>query len=147
MDRDSLTDTVLLLAQLIAPPLQPGPIRLPESAPLQRPGVRAPDDKPILNDEQAPEQPSARPRAPASSAAPLPGVRGSSVYSASELNAELPDLRSTLAVLGAAGDGELEADQFLELLRTKAKGLEAQGWSTPGKSDLAAAIRAQLKPE
>lgn len=71
-------------------------------------------------------------------------MAGQRDYSASELNAELPDLRSTLAVLGAAGDGELEADQFLELLRTKAKGLEAQGWSTPGKSDLAAAIRAQL---
>ena len=28
---------MLLLAQLVAPPLQPGPVRLPETAPLERP--------------------------------------------------------------------------------------------------------------
>jgi len=71
-------------------------------------------------------------------------MAGQRDYSAAELDAELPDLRSTLAALGAAGEGELEADQFLELLRLKARELEARGWSTPAKSDLAAAIRAQL---
>lgn len=74
-------------------------------------------------------------------------MAGQRDYSANELNAELPDLRSTLAALGAAGDGELEADQFLELLRAKGKGLEAQGGSAHDTSDLAAAIRAQLKTD
>ncbi|MEB3173520.1 MAG: hypothetical protein VKL97_06600, partial [Cyanobacteriota bacterium] len=72
-------------------------------------------------------------------------MAGQRDYSAAELDAELPDLRSTLAALGAAGDGELEADQFLELLRLKVRELEARGWSTPAKSELAAAIRAQLR--
>ena len=72
-------------------------------------------------------------------------MAGQRDYSATELDAELPDLRSTLAALGAAGDGELEADQFLELLRAKARDLEVRGWQAPAKSDLAAAIRAQLE--
>ena len=85
---------MLFLAQWIAPPLQPGPIRLPESAPLQRPGPQAPDDKPILNDDQAPEQPAAKPQtspghATPERSAPLPDVKGSSVYSARELRAIL----------------------------------------------------------
>jgi len=71
-------------------------------------------------------------------------MAGQRDYSAAELDAELPDLRSTLAALGAAGDGELEADQFLELLRRKALELQSQGWEVAGKHDLAAAIRAQL---
>ena len=71
-------------------------------------------------------------------------MAGQRDYSAAELDAELPDLRSTLAALGAAGEGELEADQFLELLRLKARELKERGWNAPAKSDLAAAIRAQL---
>jgi hypothetical protein len=72
-------------------------------------------------------------------------MAGQRDYSATELDAELPDLRSTLAALGAAGDGELEADQFLELLRAKARQLQSSGWAAPQGADLAAAIRAQLK--
>jgi hypothetical protein len=71
-------------------------------------------------------------------------MAGQRDYSAHELNAELPDLRSTLAALGAAGEGELEADQFLELLRAKADQLQRQGKVGAGSNDLAAAIRAQL---
>ena len=71
-------------------------------------------------------------------------MAGQRDYSATELDAELPDLRSTLAALGAAGEGELEADQFLDLLRAKARELQSRGWKPPAKSDLAAAIRAQL---
>jgi hypothetical protein len=73
-------------------------------------------------------------------------MAGQRDYSANELNAELPDLRSTLAALGAAGEDELEADQFLELLRLKAAQLLQQGQVGPGRNDLAAAIRAQLGP-
>jgi hypothetical protein len=71
-------------------------------------------------------------------------MAGQRDYSANELNAELPDLRSTLAALGAAGEDELEADQFLELLRAKANQLQRQGQVGSDSNDLASAIRAQL---
>jgi hypothetical protein len=71
-------------------------------------------------------------------------MAGQSDYTAAELDAELPELRRTLATLGAAGDGELESDQFLELLRQKAQVLRAQVWPASGSADLADAIRAQL---
>lgn len=73
-------------------------------------------------------------------------MAGQRDFSATELDAELPDLRSTLAALGAAGEGELEPDQFLELLRLKARALQDRGSLQPKNSDLAAAIRAQLGP-
>ncbi len=71
-------------------------------------------------------------------------MAGQRDYSAAELDAELPDLRRTLAALGGAGEGDLEPDQFLELLRQKARALQARGWTAAGNGDLAAAIRAQL---
>lgn len=63
-------------------------------------------------------------------------------YSAAELDAELPDLRRTLAALGVAGEDSLGADQFLELLRQKGRQLAA---GPGGDLDLAAAIRQGLK--
>jgi len=72
-------------------------------------------------------------------------MAGQRDYSAAELDAELPDLRRTLAALGAAGEGELEPDQFLELLRRKAKALRAKGLGVPASGELAAAIREQLR--
>ena len=74
-------------------------------------------------------------------------MAGQRDYSAGELNAELPDLRSTLAALGAAGEDELKADQFLELLRAKAHALQHQTQAGEGQPDLADAIRAQLGPQ
>ncbi|MCT0225328.1 hypothetical protein [Synechococcus sp. CS-1328] len=69
-------------------------------------------------------------------------MAGQSDYNASELDAELPDLRRTLAALGVAGEQELSADQFLELLRDKAR---QQRIGMNGRSiDLAAAIRREL---
>ena len=50
-------------------------------------------------------------------------MTGQRDYSAEELDSELPDLRRTLAALGAAEEQELGADQFLELLRQKARQL------------------------
>ena len=73
-------------------------------------------------------------------------MAGQRDFTAAELDAELPDLRRTLAALGAAGEGELEPDQFLELLRRKASAMKARGWNAPQGGDLAAAIRAQLGP-
>jgi hypothetical protein len=71
-------------------------------------------------------------------------MAGQRDFSAAELDAELPELRRTLAALGAAGDGELAPDQFLELLRQRASTLQARGWPAAGEDDLTAAIRAQL---
>ena len=62
-------------------------------------------------------------------------------YSAAELDAELPDLRRTLAALGVAGEDALGADQFLELLRQKAR---QSGPAAGSRVDLAAAIRQGL---
>ena len=61
-----------------------------------------------------------------------------------ELDSELNDLRRTLAALGAAAEQELSADQFLELLRNKARLLEQSG-SEENRIDLAEAIRRELR--
>jgi hypothetical protein len=72
-------------------------------------------------------------------------MAGQRDYTAAELDAELADLRRTLAALGAAGEGELGPDAFLELLRRRAREL-SQGSGGNGRGgDLAAAIRAQLQ--
>ena len=64
-------------------------------------------------------------------------------YTAIELEAELVDLRRTLAALGAAGEEEISAERFLQLLRRRAGGLEGQGHEPA--VDLASAIRRQLE--
>ncbi|MBM5791338.1 MAG: hypothetical protein FJ053_06145 [Cyanobacteria bacterium M_surface_10_m1_298] len=71
-------------------------------------------------------------------------MAGQRDYSAEELDGELADLRRVLAVLGAADERELSADQFLELLRQKARLLEQPG-DAGGSGDLAEAIRRQLQ--
>jgi hypothetical protein len=71
-------------------------------------------------------------------------MAGQRDFSAEELDAELNDLRLTLAELGATQEEELSADQFLELLRQKAQLLEQPG-SENGEADLAEAIRRQLQ--
>jgi hypothetical protein len=67
-------------------------------------------------------------------------------YSAAELEAELPDLRRTLAQLAGQAERELGPDQFLELLRRRA-GVEGAGAGANGavRADLAAAIRRELE--
>ena len=71
-------------------------------------------------------------------------MAGQRDYSAEELDSELPDLRRTLAALGAADEEELGADQFLELLRQKARQLTGSVLAREG-CDLADAIRRQLQ--
>jgi hypothetical protein len=74
-------------------------------------------------------------------------MAGQADYAAAELEAELPDLRRTLAALGVAGEADLSAERFLELLRRRA-GTAAAG-PGPGAApppDLAAAIRRELEP-
>ena len=71
-------------------------------------------------------------------------MAGQRDYSADELDAELPDLRKTLASLGVAGEEELGADQFLQLLRHRATAMEQAG-NGRQPSDLATAIRQELE--
>jgi len=69
-------------------------------------------------------------------------MAGQGDYSASELEAELLDLRRTLAMIGAAGEEELGADRFLEFLRHRARQQPSLDEGLP--MDLANAIREQL---
>ena len=71
-------------------------------------------------------------------------MAGQRDYSAEELDAELPDLRHTLAALGALADQELSADQFLDLLRQRARQLVQPHGQGPGE-ELGAAIRRRLQ--
>jgi hypothetical protein len=71
-------------------------------------------------------------------------MAGQRDYSAEELDAELSDLRHTLAALGATPEEELSAEQFLELLRQQARLLMQPG-SGAAEPDLAEAIRRQLQ--
>ena len=71
-------------------------------------------------------------------------MAGQRDFSAEELDAELNDLRLTLAALGATQKEDLSADQFLELLRQKARLLEQPG-SGQEEADLGEAIRRQLQ--
>ena len=69
-------------------------------------------------------------------------MAGQRDYSAEELDAELPDLRRTLAALGAADEQELSADQFLDLLRQRAQRAAASGEDEA--DGLAQSIRREL---
>lgn len=71
-------------------------------------------------------------------------MAGQCDYSAAELDAELPELRRTLASLGATGSSELEPDQFLELLRQRAKQLDQHSWAQAAQGELAAAIQSRI---
>ncbi|QNJ15356.1 polypeptide-transport-associated protein/ ShlB-type [Synechococcus sp. A18-46.1] len=81
---------MFLLAQLIAPPLQPGPVRLPETAPLERPSQKqifegdqtAPAETPAPSDSTAPYGPSTSWRPP---------VQGKHPYSVEQLESILQD--------------------------------------------------------
>ncbi|MCT0208720.1 hypothetical protein [Synechococcus sp. CS-1332] len=70
-------------------------------------------------------------------------IAGQRDYTAVEFDAELPELRRTLAALGAAGEDELGPDRFLELLRQRARRLQGEG-AEQAPDDLAAAIRREI---
>jgi len=72
-------------------------------------------------------------------------MAGQRDFSAAELDSELPDLRSTLARLGAMGEGDLGPDQFLELLRQQARNMGVVGQTGRDQLDLAAAISRRLR--
>jgi len=121
-----------LLAQLIAPPLQPGPVRLPEGTPIERPSPIAPkdDDKqPILRPESAPTDengtqppldPKAQGRPQQLGSSSLPKVLGTTPYSRRELDGLLrrcvgrdPSWDNTLKRCAAALTTRLINDGFV----------------------------------
>lgn len=113
---------MLLLAQLVAPPLQPGPARLPEQAPLERRRPAASDkERPILlapgsSEPNAPRRPDAAPgTTPADGA---PAVEGKTPYSPQQLSQILSRCRratqaETLNACAAALTARLTADGYV----------------------------------
>ncbi|MCX5953239.1 MAG: hypothetical protein NTZ40_07060 [Cyanobacteria bacterium] len=75
-------------------------------------------------------------------------MAGQQEYGATELEAELPDLRRTLAQLGGSVAVELGPERFLELLRNRAHSLDENSCIQPqAVDDLATAIRRKLAEE
>lgn len=70
-------------------------------------------------------------------------MAGQRDYTAPELDAELPDLRGTLAALGGVDEQRLGPEQFLELLRIRAQQLGGH-LNGSGQDELGAAIRQEL---
>jgi hypothetical protein len=72
-------------------------------------------------------------------------MAGQQEYGATDLEAELPDLRLTLAQLGGTGTAEIGPERFLELLRNRAKSrADSASTQLQGLGDLATAIRREL---
>jgi len=72
-------------------------------------------------------------------------MAGQQEYGATDLEAELPDLRRTLAQLGGIGEAELGPERFLDLLRHRAHSGAVTALSRPqAGADLATAIRREL---
>ena len=108
----------LLLAQLVAPPLQPGPVRLP-APPQDRIAPGAPPRRPIQSPDQQPQGAPSRPSVPtAPESAPLPQVRGLSLYNQATLRAilapcgEIQDPAARLQACAAALSSRLYADGY-----------------------------------
>lgn len=75
-------------------------------------------------------------------------MAGQQEYGATDLEAELPDLRRTLAELGGTGAAELGPERFLELLRKRADTMAKTACAQqPVLGDLATAIRRELAVE
>ena len=72
-------------------------------------------------------------------------MAGQRDYSAAELNSELPDLRRTLERLGAMAEGELEPEQFLQLLRSQARRLDSEAPAAAAAPQLAQQIRRRIE--
>jgi len=78
-----------LLAQLVAPPLQPGPVRLPGAG--QQPFLPAPPQPTGPNAPAPPPPDTAPPQAAPAAAVPVPRLRGFNPYSPAELSRLLGD--------------------------------------------------------
>jgi len=120
---------VLLLAQLVAPPLQQGPVRLPEEAPLPRRSLPRQDSEPVLREASPsktapPYQAAPTPTSPVGGALPpLPLIQGNTPYSPSQLRTILgtclgvktarSDIQEGLKVCAATLTARLIADGYI----------------------------------
>lgn len=77
---------LLLLAQLVSPPLQPGPARIPEPAPAERPSERAPKEIQLSPDPLPyPRQPQPSEQQDEAGNGWLPTIEGSTPYKQKQL--------------------------------------------------------------
>lgn len=110
---------LLLLAQLVSPPLQPGPARLPESAPAESP-VRQeslpvplqPGDLEPSNDQSLPDAPTSNP------SSWRPQVQGETPFSEEQLQSLLldcttNDINTTLTRCAEALTARLQEDGYV----------------------------------
>jgi hemolysin activation/secretion protein len=117
---------MLLLAQLVAPPLQRGPVRLPEQTPLETPRPGQPkQDESIFGLPGESATPTDQPAAPGQPSPPagtpqrqLPAVQGQTPYSPEQLQQILgscgrPTAAATLTACAAALTARLTADGYV----------------------------------
>ncbi len=113
---------MLLLAQLVAPPLQPGPVRRPETYPLQQPRPGSKQQPIQLRDGLQPETPSppnqSGPPIQPVQGAKLPNVEGNHQYSQSQLETLLKscataDPATTLQACAAALTARYISDGYI----------------------------------
>ena len=114
---------LLLLAQLVAPPLQRGPARLPEPAPRQQraPSTPANDDLKLAPQSDSPAQPKPLEAQPSSTSnnSPLPRINGNLPYSKTELETLLrgcntsSDVETGLKRCAELLNGQLQQDGYV----------------------------------
>jgi len=113
---------MLLLAQLVAPPLQPGPARLPDEMPLrqQRPETPKPQRPvfPLPEGTPEPTAPGTSPEAAPEPLSPAPAIEGQTPYSPEQLQQILSSCRrrtagDTLIACAAALTARLTADGYV----------------------------------
>lgn len=114
---------LLLLAQILQPPLQPGPVRLPQDRPAETRGTPSNDQgKPVLEDADSIEAPSpSQPEQPHSESPsfPVPDVAGSTLYEPSKLTqifsscSQISDHDERVTACAAALSAQLVSDGYI----------------------------------
>jgi len=119
---------MLLLAQLVAPPLQQGPVRLPEQRPVQerpQPNRKQPEEPALQQSPSLPPEGSGSPGSPASPPAEpvplsaLPAIEGLTLYSREQLRtilsscARLSDPTALLQACASALTARFVADGYV----------------------------------
>lgn len=140
---------MLLIAQLIAPPLQPGPVRLPEVAPAEQRTPRLQDRKgeqdqiQIESDPGLP-QPATMPDQDGGAPALFPKVEGSRIYSPEQLRQIFASCgrstpSATLQACAEALSARFEADGYVNTR------VYVLGGSTPGALEVVEGRLAEIR--
>lgn len=110
---------LLLLAQLVSPPLQPGPARLPETAPAESPARQEGSPVPLQQGDLEPSGVQSPPKAPTSIPSSwVPEVKGDTPFSSPQLQSLLrscstDDINTTLIRCAEALTARLQQDGFI----------------------------------